>query len=415
MKSNEPNPNEQNIILACTISRDIQNFKFLIMEMEEALGEQWGDLDFDNAIPFMEQLDSNSLEFIALALDDVDEEDLDVLTQIICTAESLGIATLLVAEDVTPASLHHLLRHGADAFIPYPLPTGELQANIDKLRNAEPAPPVTTQQTPVSLTSTSESREGVLIAVQGLAGGTGATTLAVNLAYELTLVDKKAPPSVCLLDFDHQFGSVSTFLDLTRHDSAFEIITNTESMDSESFGQALQTLGKKLNVLTSPPDIIPMDLVTSEDVERLLRIARRHHDYVIVDMPSTLAQWSELVLNAAHVYFATMEIDMRSAQNALRLKRAFQAEDLPFEKLRYVMNRAPKFTDLSGKSRIKRLSESLSISIDVYLPDGGKQISASADHGQPLARGATKNPLRREIAKLATNLHKLDQTDERAA
>ncbi len=415
MTSSVPTQTELSPILACTICRDVQNFELLIVDMEEALGEQWGDLGFEDAIPFMEQPDAAHLEFLALAIDDLDEENLEKLVEIITAARQRGIRTLLIAEEVTPASLHYLLRHGADEFIPYPLPPGELQSVIDKLHAPEPAPEPVAQQPSVALSSAAESREGVLIAVQGLAGGTGATTLAVNLAWELANIDKKAPPSVCLLDFDLQFGSVSTFLDLPRLDAAFEVITDTDGLDSESFGQALQTYEERLHVLTSPPDIIPLDLVTPEDVERILDVARRHFDYVIVDMPKTLVQWSEVVLNAAHVYFSTMEIDMRSAQNALRLKRAFQAEDLPFEKLRYVMNRAPKFTDLSGKSRVKRLAESLGISIDLHMPDGGRQVPAACDHGQPLGLNAPKNPLRKEIVKLASSLYALDQTDDKAA
>ncbi|MEP2532053.1 AAA family ATPase [Shimia sp.] len=416
MTSSEPNQTEQSPILACTICRDVQNFELLIVDMEECLGEQWGDLGFEDAIPFMEQPDADHLEFIALAIDDMDEDNLDQLTEIISAARDRNIRTLLIAEDVTPASLHHLLRQGANEFIPYPLPPGELQSVIDKLHAEEPAPAAPTpQKSSVALSSNAESLEGVLIAVQGLAGGTGATTLAVNLGWELATIDKKNPPSVCLIDLDLQFGSVSTFLDLQRPDAAFEVITDTEALDSESFGQALQTYEERLHVLTAPPDIIPMDLVSPEDIERVLGVARRHFDYVIVDMPSVLVQWSEVVLHAAHVYFATMEIDMRSAQNAIRLKRALQAEDLPFEKLRYVMNRAPKFTDLSGKSRVKRLSESLGISIDVNLPDGAKQVASAGDHGQPLGLNAPKNPLRKEIIKLATSLHELDQSDEKAA
>jgi pilus assembly protein CpaE len=111
------------------------------------------------------------------------------------------------------------------------------------------------------------------------------------------------------------------------------------------------------------------------------------------------------------VYFATIEMDMRSAQNTLRLKRALQSEGLPFDKLRFVLNRAPKFTDLSGKSRVKRLADSLDIQIEVQLPDGGKQIVQSGDHGTPLAQSAAKNPLRKEIAKLAASLHKLNKAD----
>jgi len=168
-------------------------------------------------------------------------------------------------------------------------------------------------------------------------------------------------------------------------------------------------------VLTAPVEILPLDLITSEDVNRVLEIARRQFDYVIVDMPSTLVQWSEAVLNSAHIYFAMLELDMRCAQNALRFKRALQSEDLPVEKLRYVMNRAPKFTDLNAKSRVKRMAESLGISIDVQLPDGGKQITQANDHGMPLSASAGKNPLRREISKLAASILDLTADEAKAA
>ena len=75
------------------------------------------------------------------------------------------------------------------------------------------------------------------------------------------------------------------------------------------------------------------------------------------------------------------------------------------------MNRAPKFTDLQGKSRVKRMAESLGISIDLNLPDGGRVVMQACDHGLPLASQAAKNPLRKEIAKLAASLHQIGQSD----
>lgn len=419
MTSNTPIDNDPSPILACTVCRDVQNFELLIVDMEDALGEQWGDLGFMDALMFFEQPDAASLQFIALAIDDYDEDNLGQLMEIIDAAKSRGIRTILIAEDVTPASLHKLLRHGADEFVPYPLPKGELHAVIERLQKPQieevPQPAPEPAAPAVALNSNANPREGVIIAVHGLAGGTGATTLAVNLGWELANVSKDDAPSVCLIDLDFQFGSVSTFLDLQRRESVFELLSDTEGMDSESFGQALLQFEEKMSVLTAPPDMIPLDLIQPEDIERILETARRHYDYVVVDMPKTLVQWTETVLTAAHVYFATLEIDMRSAQNAMRVKRAFQAEELPFEKIRYVLNRAPKFTDLAGKSRVKRLAESLSISIDVLLPDGGRQVMQGADHGLPLANSAPKNPLRKEIAKLAESLYELDQSDPKAA
>ena len=105
---------------------------------------------------------------------------------------------------------------------------------------------------------------------------------------------------------------------------------------------------------------------------------------------------------------------MRSAQNALRMIRALKSEELPIEKLRYVLNHAPRFTDLSGKSRAKRLAESLDIDIEVYLPDGGTAVTQANDHGLPLAETSAKNPLRREISKLAKSVYEMNKAVEAA-
>ena len=84
--------------------------------------------------------------------------------------------------------------------------------------------------------------------------------------------------------------------------------------------------------------------------------------------------------------------------------RALKAESLPYEKLRYALNRAPGFTDLAAKSRVKRMAESLDISIELALPEGGTPVAQSNDQGLPLATTAPKNALRREIQKLAKSL-----------
>jgi pilus assembly protein CpaE len=60
---------------------------------------------------------------------------------------------------------------------------------------------------------------------------------------------------------------------------------------------------------------------------------------------------------------------------------------------------------------VKRLSDSLGISIEVLLPDGGKPVMQSADHGTPMAESIAKNPLRKEILKLAKSVHDVNQDE----
>jgi len=170
---------ETSPISACTVSRDVQNFDLLIEDMETALGENWGDLGFAEALAFFGQPEAEGLEFVALAIDSEDEDNLVLLGEIIAQAKARNIRVILIAEDVTPASLHQLLRQGADEFVPYPLPEQELQSAIERLNKSELAA-ASAQQSALQL-QTGTSKEGALIVVHGLAGGSGATTLAVNL------------------------------------------------------------------------------------------------------------------------------------------------------------------------------------------------------------------------------------------
>jgi len=394
-------------IVACTVSRDVQNFDLLIEDMEAELGESWGDLSFEDAKVFFGQPDAESLEFVAIAMDEEDEDKLSVIADLIRTATEFSIKVILITDDISATSLHQLLQLGAQEFVPYPLPDGALHKAIEKIRTP---PPVVQVPAPANVTQIKATgdRDAVVLAVQGLAGGVGSTTFAVNLAWELANIEKDVAIRVCLLDLDLQGGSVATYLDLPRRETVFELLSDTANMDNEAFMQALTTFDEKLHVLTAPAEMLPLDIINSEDVDRILEAARTNFDYVVIDMPSTVVQWTETILHTAHVYFTPLELDMRSAQNALRMIRALKSEELPFEKLRYVLNRAPKFTDLSGKSRVKRLAESLDIKIEVLMPDGGKVVHDACDEGLPIGKTTPKNPLRKEILKLAKSVHELN-------
>ncbi|MGN0933121.1 AAA family ATPase [Falsigemmobacter intermedius] len=406
-------------IVACTVSRNVQNFDLLIEDMEAALGERWGDLSFREALAFFDQPDAEHLEFVALAVDGEDEETLSEIAAVITAAQKRGIKVILVADQVGPAGLHQLLRMGAEDFVPYPLPEGALDEAIERIRRpaappAELAAPQVAPSPEAPAFRAGGDRDGVVLPVHGLAGGVGGTTFAVNLAWELANLSKTNPPRVALIDLDLQFGSVATSLDLPRRDQIFDVLSDVSSIDSDSFVQSMLTFNDRLHVFTSPPDMLPLDFITSEDVAKLITMARANFDYVVIDLPKTIVQWTETVLNQAHVYFALIELDMRSAQNALRLVRALKAENLPWEKLRFALNRAPGFTDLSGKSRARRLAESLAIDIEIMLPDGTRQVTQANDHGVPLAVSAAKNPLRKEIQKIARQISETNAAAEAA-
>ncbi|MDJ0857880.1 MAG: AAA family ATPase [Dinoroseobacter sp.] len=420
LPSDESSATDGPPILACTVSRDVQNFEILIDEMEIKYGEGWGDLLLSEAADFLDQPDAEQLQVLAIALDIDDEPELDRIIELTKKAKELQISVLVIADELDPMVLHQVLQAGAREFLPYPMPENSLSEAIERIIQpvmpavASPAAVVPPQGDAQEALPTRVGNDCTIFAVQGLAGGVGATTLAVNLAWELATL-KGTEPRVALMDMDQQFGSVATYLDLPRKEAIYELMSDVESLDDDAFRTALQIAEGKLSVFTSPADILPLDLLPPEDIEKLITTAASMFDYIVIDMPSALVNWTETALRMADVFFPVIELDLRSAQNTLRFVKTLKAEDLPVEKLRFVLNRAPGFSDLTGKARVKRMAESLDISFGEKLPEGGKAVVESNDHGTPLAMRAAKNPLRKEIMKLAQSLHEISTGAAEAA
>ena len=188
MTSNAALQDEPAPIVACTISRDVQNFDLLIEDMENVCGENWGDLSLQDASVFFDQPEADTLEFVVLAVDQDDEDEIDLIADLIKRATAQKIAVLIVAEEVSPIVLHKLLKIGAEEFIPYPLPDGALDDAIARMRKRVEDAKMLATNLANNLKATGD-RDGVVIPIHGLAGGTGSTTFAVNLAWELANVE----------------------------------------------------------------------------------------------------------------------------------------------------------------------------------------------------------------------------------
>jgi len=306
-------------ILACTISRDVQRFDLLIDDMEQELGEAWGDLNFEDALVFLKQPDSTGMQFVAIAVDSEDESELSKMNDVIKAAKAKRIKVLLIANQVSPSVLHQMLKLGADDFVPYPLPEGALHESIERLR--KPAPvmpegfdPETGAYNPAFRPR--GDRNGVILPVHGMAGGVGSSTFAANLAWELANMPDSEGVRTCVIDLDLQFGSIATYLDLPRKEAVLEVLSDTAAIDADSLMKSMLTFNDKLHVLTAPADMLPLDMMTPEDIGRILDTAQANFDFVIVDMPKTVVAWTEAVLTRAHVYFALLELDLRSARTS---------------------------------------------------------------------------------------------------
>ncbi|UWQ17532.1 AAA family ATPase [Jannaschia sp. M317] len=414
----EPDP-----LRAVTVSRDVQEFDLLIEDMEAELGEGWGDLSFAEAITFLRQDEARELEFIVIAADKEDEAQLPLLLDVTRQAKRAGLSVILIAEGLGPMTMHEMLRAGADDFAPYPLPENALAEAVARIRTQAPpgasdallkAGSETVESTvvPASPTGGGNKTEAALFAIQSAAGGNGASTVAVNLAWELANLPSEEAPSVILIDLGLQFGSVGTYLDLARKSSTYDVLTDIGSMDEQAFKQSLTPYRDKLQVFTAPAEVLPLDVIGPDEVSALLKLARACFDVVIVDMPGAMTGWTETVLKTADIYFICCELEVRSAQNTLRFQRLLQGEGIAMDHVAYLLNRAPGKLDMTGRGRIDKFSESLDLKFHAVLPDGGKQVTEVNDQASPLRELAARNGLTKEIAKLAKDLQKIREEVE---
>ncbi|MEE8455858.1 MAG: P-loop NTPase [Limibaculum sp.] len=367
----------------------------LIKDLDTQFGEdQWLEVpagDTENMLSIASAEDS----FVIVALSSDETEAVTATAQLIRQAREYGLMVLLIVGDISSRTMHQIMREGVAEFAPYPEPAGALMDAIDRLRLAR-----SSGNLPAITTSGAPRRLGKVVAFYGVAGGVGASTLAVNFAWEMTLRTRREGRRVALLDFNFQYGSIATFLDVPRREAVYELVSEASNLDQTGLTQALSTYKDKMHVLTAPRDALPLDIVSPTDVDAIINLARESFDYVVIDMPQALMNWSEKVYAASDDFYAVMEVDMRSAQNMYRFLRTLKAEDMNLNKLRFVLNRAPGLTDLSGKTRVKRVAESLGITFLHQIPDGGKQIINSCDQGTPLAESARSSPVRKEILRM---------------
>lgn len=390
---------------AFAVASNPASFELLSGELLGLFGQSWGNVTVAAAGEMLGRGSMAGDETLIVCVEAQDEENLEPIDGFVRAAKKAGFIVVLIAKDVSPTALHHLLQLGADDFAPYPLPDNALSNIFNRLRDKQNATPATL--------SKGKARSGVILPVYGAAGGVGSSTFAVNLAWEMATSTRKDDMRVALVDLDFQFGSVATLLDMARRETVFELLAEPDTLAGDTLAQAMTSYKSVLAVLTSPPEVMPLDIVDSAYVEKLLRLLQQRYDFIIVDLPKALTDWSAAVLTQAETYFSLLELDMRSAQNLMRYLRVLRGEDLPGEKIQYILNRAPGFADLNGKTRVGRFSESLGIEINILLPDGGKAVTQAGDQGEPLAVAAAKNPLRKEIKKIAATL--VDLTKEARA
>ncbi len=135
-------------------------------------------------------------------------------------------------------------------------------------------------------------KRGKLITIFSPKGGTGCTTIAVNLALVMqTLLGTDT--KICLIDASLQFGDVTTFMKLQATRTLIDLAPRVHELDTDLLNTIVVSHPSGLKVLAAPPTPEDAEIFREEGIEEetganrrlklILDFVRNHFDYVIVD------------------------------------------------------------------------------------------------------------------------------------
>src|SRR6266478_2574932 len=284
-------------------------------------------------------------------------------------------AVFAVGSLAQPQLIVSAMRMGAKEFIERPTTTTDLLEAFVRL---------TAAQRKVR----QEGPRGKVFSVINAKGGSGATTVAVNLALAL----QAAHGNVALVDLA-PLGHAALHLNLKTPFTVADAIRNLHRMDSSLLDSFMTRHSGGMQLLAganTPASIEP----STAEYARLFDMLATHFRYVVVDASSRVDAATRLVGNLSEKVLLVAHADVASLWSAARVVQ-FLGETNGKERVKLVLNRFRKIpgfheTDAetaSGASLLWR------------IPNQYFAVSSAIDRGIPL-----KNQNHTEIARAFTGL-----------
>lgn len=296
----------------------------------------------------------------------VDMEDLEAAIQ---TLETLHLALpkswlMVSSEKDEPQLIIQAMRAGAREFLAQPIAPQNFVQTLERYlaesqRNGE------------------RKKAGKIYCVMAAKGGTGATTVAINLAAVVATEKKNA---VALIDLHCPIGDVAAYLDLKSEFTAYDLLAESSRLDTV----LLQTYMKDCHgfaVLPGLKEFLPGQVPGVDALATTLEVITQVYTHAFVDLPASFdEEHLRVATDMSEAIVLVLTPEFPSIWRTNRLVR-FLMKSVNTQKLRLVVNRFGSRTYPISNSKIER---ALSRNIFWKLPNDYSPTTEAIRLGKPL-------------------------------
>jgi len=300
------------------------------------------------------------------------------------------IAVFAVGSLSQPQVIVNAMRSGAREFIERPTTTTELLEAFVRLSTAQQK----VQR---------DNGRGKVFTVLNAKGGSGATTVAVNLALAL----QAAHGNTALADVA-TIGHAALHMNLKPVFSVADAIRNLHRLDHSLLEGFMTHHESGLQVLAGPNVPILVEPSPAE-FARLFDMLASHYRYVVVDASTRVDATARLVSSLSQSVLLIAHADVASLWSAARVQQ-YLAEAGGRDQTRLVLNRfrkTPGFTETDAES-------AAGVKLLWKIPNQYAAVSTAIDRGIPLMQQA-HTEVARAFVGLAARLTENDAEVKRAA
>lgn len=250
-----------------------------------------------------------------------------------------------------------------------------------------------------------KSSPGKLASFVSNKGGVGKSTCAVNVAVELA---QRNPERVILIDGSLQMGVCAAHLDIEPQTTITDAWNQKDRLDPQLFKQLTAVHESGLHLLSAPSNAIEAAEIDDAFISRLLLLARRTYDFVIVDTFPLFDRTIMAILDLSDVSFVVTDNSIPTLKSVRGFFQLLSDVGYPEDRWRVLVNR---YTTKSGSPSLPDVENYLGRSVDHMIPLDGR-VAQSANLGQPLMMSSIRwNKAARQITAIVDSVEAMSDQE----